>query len=146
MSLVATSNAVFASVADTFRTRAKFVKFFAKGLRPNTKYSISVDGIEYGWAAKQIGKNLGDNLVSNDIGTLDFGLLVETPYNENYAFDTIITQLSKEERLNQQQIPNNYKTTTRLIELIAPNSYAAFQMPYRVLVVDDQPNRLEQGL
>jgi hypothetical protein len=146
MSLIATSNAVFTTVADTFRTRTKFLRLTAKGLRASTKYTITLDGIDYAWATKQDGKNLGEDLISDAEGELFFGILIEHPYNDNYTADTIHTELDLSERLNTQKIKNNYRVSSRLLELRAGDSYTVFQLPYRIILVDDKPNRIDEGL
>lgn len=52
------------------------IRFF--GLRPNTKHKVYLDGVDYTWACKGWGQNLGEDILTNEYGVADFRVLFET--------------------------------------------------------------------
>jgi hypothetical protein len=47
------------------------------GLRPNSKHRVYIEGEDYTWACKGWGKNLGEELVTNEFGSVCFSILYE---------------------------------------------------------------------
>lgn len=147
MALSATSNSSFARVPDTYQTQAREVKMTAAGLMANTTYTISVEGTDYGFATRQLGKKLGDPLVSNSSGQLTFFIYAEVPFAAQYGqIDGVSSAPNKGSILQTQNSPNNYRQTTKLMTLSAPNgSNLQFEMPSTYYFVPTKPNKINEG-
>lgn len=65
------------------------IKFFpleisCLNMIPGTKYDVYLEGILYNDRVKPYGKNLGDSVVSDNMGRVIFQLMLHIPYNEKY--------------------------------------------------------------
>ena len=140
MAISATSNAVFGITdIDTFRTKTHSVKINFSSLKPNTTYAVTLDNISYGWACKPFGGVLGGPLVSDAKGKLNFNILIETPVEGQISGDmnTGTSDTSINTQLNQQNsnTSTNYLSSSRLLVVSAPNSFASKIIPRRTLVI-----------
>ena len=131
MSSWATSNASFAVTTNKVRNvHTKFDHFTVANVKPNTKYSITLNGVDYGWASKPLGGDLGGDLVSNSNGILEFFMLREIPIFGRLVIDNIVPEDSSEEKKGARDIITEYT----LIELRAGGSYFPIRLDERSIV------------
>jgi hypothetical protein len=145
MPVWATSNTVFDdTTTDTLRSKAFNIPIESGSLKPNTKYDFYLDSILYNWACKPWGKNLGDDLVSDDEGKLYFNFLYDFQYEGNYAFDNLPVTPVTGSQYNQQGADQFYYfTTNRFLELKGAGSYVSAYFPLRLLIIPSHVNRIE---
>lgn len=140
-----TSNSAFALSSDTFKTQTKAVELPFIGLKSSTKHDVFVDGINYNWATKQFGKNLGDDLVSDERGRLTIIIYLEIPYEGTVSYDNIIHNTNQNVLIGNQSEAKarNYMTTNKVIEVKGDNSYGKYLKTLRILVNPAHVNRAE---
>lgn len=146
MPLWSTSADVFNDKSsDTARSKTFNVPISCAGLKPATKFTFFLDGVEFGWAVKPFGKKLGDDLISADDGTLQFSFLYDFQFEGNYAFDNLPTTPSSGSQYNQNTVDTPYYfTTQRFIELKGTaGAYASAYFPLRLLITPAHTNRIE---
>jgi hypothetical protein len=146
MSIWATDPSVFdEKTLDTVRCNAHLICLKVNGLRPFTKHKFYIDGIDYSWACRQFGKNLGEDLISDGGGYIKFDVLGEFKYEGNYSFDNATSDQTENAYNQSQQInkSTNFVKTYRFMELKAPDSYAFVNWPMRILVTAGHTNRSE---
>jgi|SRR6185503_140700 hypothetical protein len=146
MPIAATSNLSFVQAPDTYQTQMREVRIHAVGLMANTTYQISIQDTDYGFATRQIGKRLGDSLVSNSSGQIDFFIYTEVPFNSQYGpVDGVSPAPARGGVLQTQNSPNNYRQTTNLLTLSAPGSTLQFEIPATYYFVPTKPNQINEG-
>jgi len=59
------------------KTKAFLMPFSINGLLPNSEYFFFVDDTDMTWATAQSGKNMGDGLLSDENGKLQFNFYAE---------------------------------------------------------------------
>lgn len=147
MSLQATSNSYYQTLTlDPPITTNGLIRFDAWGMKPNTKYDIFVNDVDYGWATKPWGKNLGDQIVSDSNGKAVFFILTEIPFEASYAYDRVIADNNTVQSRNQQnnQLSSvNLNETVRTIQLIAPGSTITIKTRVIMWITLGHPNRSE---
>lgn len=145
MSIQATSNDYFTTLSlDPPITNNKLLELNCWGMKPNTKYEIYVNDVEFGWATKQWGKNLGDDLISDEKGQITVYVLSEIPFEASYAYDHDRPDNSSPTRNKQTDSkPSNIVNTLTTIELRAPNSIITIMRQTNILVTLGHPNRSE---
>lgn len=148
MPVMATSNLVFENtISDTARSKCFQVPVSCTGLQPGTTYSFFLDSIDYSWASKPYGGNLGDPLIPDQYGSLNFYFLYDFQYEGNYAFDDM--PVSPQENSQFQQQGDDalyYMQTNRFIELkSAGGSYASTYVPLRLLIIPSHINAGTRG-
>ena len=145
MPLWSTTNAVFDdTTSDTARSKAFNVPIECMGLKPNTKYNFFLDGVDYSWAAKPWGKNLGEDLVSDNEGKLSFYFLYDFQYEGNYAFDNLPATPVTGTQYNQQGNDQfYYYSTQRFVELKGAGSYVSAYFPLRLLIIPSHVNVIQ---
>lgn len=146
MAVQATSNLVFENtMSDTMRSKCFQVPVSATGLQPGTSYAFYLDSIDYSWASKPYGGNLGDPLIPDQYGSLNFYFLYDFQYEGNYSFDDM--QVSPQDTSQYQQQGTDalyYMTTNRYIQLIsAGGSEASAYVPLRLLIIPSHVNRIQ---
>jgi hypothetical protein len=147
MALSATSNASFASVPETYQSAATEVRMTVAGLLPKTTYKITIEGADYGFATRQVGKRLGDPLISDKLGQLDFFLYTEVPFQVQYGpVDGVSSVPDKGGILQTQNSRTNYRQTTKVLKLSAPGSSLEFEMPSTYYFVPTKPNQINEGI
>lgn len=72
---------------STKRVQTQVFYFGASGLRPNTKHTFYIDGVNHNFAARQYGKDFGDDLISDSSGELHIEYLMEFSYNRDQNFE-----------------------------------------------------------
>ena len=92
----------------------------AKGLVPLTKYNAFLDGINVNAFVKPYGKNLGDQITSDNKGQVKLLFLMNIAYNENF-----ITTNSNQVTLNRNKVfelkdPNGVSTISYIPVLQKP--------------------------
>lgn len=145
MAISATSNLSFVQVPDTYQSQMKEVRMHVVGLMANTTYQISIQDADYGFATRQIGKKLGDPLVSNSSGQIDFFIYTEVPFMGQYGPIDGVSPAPKRGILQTQNSPNNYRQTTNLLTLSAPGSTLNFEIPATYYFVPTRPNQINEG-
>lgn len=145
MPLAFTSNTSFTLSSDTFKTQCKGITIDFGGLKPLTRHDCLVDGLNYNWATKQFGKNIGDDLISDVKGKINITILFEIPYEGTIAHDNIVTRVDNNLLLGNQseQRTNNYMVTNKVIEIKGNNSYAKYIKTFRFLINPYHANRIE---
>ena len=116
------------------RTQNHFYELTARGLRPNTKVAINIDGVDHGYATKQRGKDFGADLISDENGILQYGVLYEVAYARDMNFELPQGQtLSFQDSVNNSgdtgsRQSNRIIVNNKIIELISPDgqSYSQF--------------------
>lgn len=147
MALSATSNAVYTPVPDTYQSSAQEVRMTVAGLLPNTTYQIFIEGADYGFATRQIGKRLGQPLVSDKIGQLDIFLYTEVPFQVQYGpIDGVSSVPNRAGVLQTQNSRTNYRQTKKVMTLTAPGSTLEFEMPSTYYFVPTKPNQINEGI
>jgi hypothetical protein len=147
MALSATSNASFNSAPDTYQSAATEVRMTMAGLLPNTTYSITIEGGDYGFATRQFGKRLGQPLVSDKLGQLEIFLYAEVPFQVQYGpIDGVSSAPNKSGVLQTQNSRTNYRQTTKVVTLSAPGSVLEFEMPSTYYFVPTKPNQINEGI
>jgi hypothetical protein len=147
MAVSATSSAAFAKAQDTYKTKVREIQLNAAGLLPNTTYRIAVEGVDYGFATRQLGKNLGDPLISDASGQIAILVTAEVPVAPQYGqIDGVSTAPNKDGILQTQNSPNNYRQTSKLLTLSAGDSVLQFQMPSTYYFIPNSPAALTEGL
>lgn len=142
MPLVATSNTFLDDISyDTFQTRNHTWNMKFWGLKPNTKHDLYVDGVEYNWAAKQFGKDLGADLVSDSDGKLLFNLFYEFPFEGTYSLDMSNKNQNLGSGSSVTSVDCKYVKTDIVVELRAGNSVTTHRIPYRICYVQGHTNR-----
>jgi hypothetical protein len=146
VAIAATSNASFTAAKDTYQSQMKEVKIHCVGLLANTTYTVSIQDADYGFATRQLGKNMGEALVSNSSGQLEFFLYTEVPFMGNYGpIDGVSSAPKQGGVLQTQNSPNNYRQTTNLLTLSAPGSVLKFEIPATYYFVPTKPNQINEG-
>lgn len=146
MPLWSTSSDVYNDkTSDTARSKAFNIPVSCAGLKPGTKYQFYLDGVEFGWAVKPFGKKLGDDLVSDDNGVLQFNFLYDFQFEGNYAFDNLPTTPTTGSQYSAQSADTPYYfTTQRFLELKGTGgAYASSYFPLRLLITPAHANRIE---
>jgi hypothetical protein len=114
-------------------------------MRPLTKYDILVNDIDYGWATKPWGKNLGDDIISDRNGKATVFILHEIPFEQSYTYDSFLNQTDSATQLRNQQTYQattvNIQTTAKTIQFSAPNSLITVILPVRIWLTLGHPNR-----
>lgn len=140
MSVWTTSESVFEdTVSDTIRSKSYSVPVDCSGLKPSTKFSFYLDGIDLSWAAKPWGGRLGSDLVSDADGKLYFEFLFDFQYNGNYSFDEQNAAPKSGDQYRKDgsiaaQTPYYYKTQKFLELKGVGGAYASTYLPLRLLV------------
>lgn len=146
MPLVATSNSTFGFTdQDAVRSSAKFIYINAHSLKPNTKFDLYIENIESNWCARQLGKDLGDSLISDEHGYLLFGFLFEFPFEGQYSFDTFnINSDDTTNAINQStKETSNFINSAKTVELRSPTCSVSYNIKSRILVTFGHTNRSE---
>jgi hypothetical protein len=145
MTLQATSNDYFQTLTlDTPITTNEALRINVHGMRPLTEYNIMLNDIDYGWATRPWGKNLGDPIVSDRNGKVTVFILHEIPFEQSYSLDGIAMTTKKSQIRNQQndtQPTNNMQTTAKVVQFVAPNSTVTIILPIRIWITLGHPNR-----
>ena len=112
------------------RTQNHYYELDFFGLVPNTIHTITFQGRDWGYATKQLGKDFGDNLVSNDNGEIRTGILMELlfPRDQNFELPKRTTLQYQNEQLSSGSkkavnIIDNY----RVFELTSINGSSKAQ-------------------
>lgn len=121
------------------RTQNHRYRFRFSGLMPNTKHTLYVDGVDYGYATRQIGKDFGADLVSDVDGILDVFVLYEIPFNRNQNFELPQTPtLSFQEEIVNRQSSQNARRVENFVlfevKNAAETSYAQYSMKMPLLL------------
>ena len=129
------------------RVQAHFYQFAANGLRPLTKHNIFIEGEDRGFATRQFGKAFGDDLISDENGVIQFGLLHEIAFNREQLFELPQGQtLSFQDRQIAQTTRQSSATVVNnlIIELISPDeqSQAQFVVRLNLLLTPGPVNQL----
>jgi hypothetical protein len=89
------------------KTKCYPMEIFGTGLSPNTKYDLHYDGINMNAFCKPYGKNLGDQIMSDEQGQCKVLFLMNIEYNLSYITNT--------------KTDNTIINRKKIIELINPN-------------------------
>lgn len=147
MAFSATSNAAYTPVPDTYQSAATEVRLKIAGLLPNTTYRIFIEEADYGFATRQIGKRLGQPLVSDNLGQLDIFVYAEVPFQVQYGVvDGVSSAPNRAGVLQTQNSRTNYRQTTKIMTLSAPGSVLEFEMPSTYYFVPTKPNQINEGI
>ena len=76
-------------------------------LKINSKYKFYDNNVDMGWACKPVGKKLGDDLVSNDSGIIEFTFLFETSYQTSYALNVSKSKDTITQNLTCELVPDS---------------------------------------
>lgn len=127
---------------DTFTARTLNFPVSAKSLKAFTQYDLYVDEVNYNWAAKQFGKDLGDPLVSDQEGRLYFTVLLEFPYEGTYAYDEVQYD-SNQGKLGSQTNRNvNYVQSYMDVELrVGSEVVSKMKVSKPIIVTPGHTNR-----
>ena len=129
---------------DTFRTKNYDLPASFTGLKANTTYQIFLNGNDHGWATRQIGKNLGEPLISDQYGRLKIRYLFEITYDGgNYSFQQGSLENQAESFDLSNTKPKNYFISYQFLELKAPGSYFSINVPIRMRLTSEHTNRIE---
>ena len=144
MALFPSSNTILnASNRDTQKSYTVLQKVRFTSLKPGTKHDLYIDGVLHNWSARPFGKNLGDDLITDDLGTISFQVLLEFYYSGSYSYDQNLHQVNILTGKNVEDNSKSYYTTTKLIEIKAPGSRGYMNIPMRILVSGGDPNTIE---
>lgn len=121
---------------DTFQTKARRLILKANGLKPLTKHDIYYDGILYNFATRPWGGNLGDALITDAKGFIQFESLYESPFEGTYSYEGT-NDSNKFDGGSQSRFNKSYM----FVELKGPDSYGSFNYPKRIYVVSAHVNR-----
>ena len=69
------------------RTQNHRVELSTSGLLPNTKHTVTVNGVDHGFATKQFGKDFGAEMISDADGNLSCSLLFEIGFDRVANFE-----------------------------------------------------------
>lgn len=135
---------------DTSRTTVKAIKLSFGGLRPNTKHKMYLDGVDYTWACKGFGQNLGEDILSDENGQVNVTVLYEIPYSfpSNYELPTgnpisdIRNSVGAQNSRESRRIYQDYKTWT--IRSLDGLSEAHHQRRFDIVLVDGDYNKIER--
>lgn len=128
---------------DNFRTKIKQFEIAMASLKPNTVYEFFINGINYGFASRTIGKRLGDPLVSDDRGQMKIYYSMEVIYDQpTYSYQFAAGENNPSYN-NGSLRPSNLIISNQFIELKAPGSYFATNIEMPVLVVQEDTVRIE---
>ena len=121
------------------RTQNKRYRLRFAGLLPRTKHSITIDGVDYGYATRQIGSDFGDDLVSDQDGILDVIILYEIPFNRTQNFElpqtpTLAFQEGIVNRQSSQDLANVSNYILIEVKSANENSYAQYSMRLNMLL------------
>lgn len=148
MSVQATSNTYFTELTiGTPITTNQALEYNIWGMIPNTNYTCYVNDVDYSWATKQWGKNLGESITSDANGKARFFILFEIPFEASYSYDFDNTnQTIYDQRNNQNnQFPtDNIHQMVRTITLISASGHTiSIRSRQRIWVILGHPNRSE---
>lgn len=123
---------------DTYQGKARRIILKTTGLKPLTKHDVYFDGILYNFATKPYGGNIGDPLISDNGGYIQFESLYEHPFEGSYSYEGIVDKSKLDGGSSSR-----FNKTYMFIELKGPDSYASFNYPKRIYVVSTHVNRQE---
>lgn len=126
---------------EVFRNTATTLNMQFRGLKANTTYSLTINGVEYGFLAKPFGGDLGDPLVSNTSGQLVFSVLYEVPYEGSYSYDAL--EFNNDKAVGVQTKPNNYHQTVMTVSISDGTKTFSKMVPLKILVTPGHTNRSE---
>lgn len=125
---------------NTIRTQTHMTFFGVQGLRPNTRHDVYLEGELYTFACKQFGKDLGEDLISDENGRLAFYMLHEVEFNRNMNFELQSSQslAFQSSGVNQQDSRReaNLVTNYKIVEIKSPdgNSYSQLNLESPLLL------------
>ena len=124
---------------NIIRTQNHYYEFAISGLLPNTKHSVTLDGVDHAFATKQKGKDFGADLISDANGQLRVGVLVELrfPRDQNFELPRRTTlQFQNEQLATESRQAVNITKNYRIFEFTSANglSKAQFIMPLSTLL------------
>ncbi len=93
MSFNSFSNVSISTLAsDTQRAGAMCYRMTFKGLRPNTKHKMYLENVDFSWACRTYGKNIGEDMISDENGDLIVFVYYEIPFVKPADFEIDETQ------------------------------------------------------
>lgn len=93
------------------RTSHRIFLIQANGLRPNTKHKLYLDGVEHTFAARQLGKDFGDDLISDQSGRIDLEYLMQFNFNRDQNFE-----LPEQQTLSYRDSVLNTQRSNRVVK------------------------------
>lgn len=135
---------------DTYRTAAHAYNMAFVGLRPNTKHKIYLDGIDYTWAAKGYGQNLGEDILSTEKGTASLMVYFEIPLSRPAQFELDVpntlsfysNKVGNQNKRMEDAVNVNWKTWE--IRSADGLSNAMLNMHFHIALVYGDVNRIQQ--
>lgn len=121
-----------------------------KGLRPNTKHKMYLENVDYTWACKGWGQNLGEDILSDADGFATVYVLYEIPFSRpaQYEFEEKQSISYNNKKLNSQnaRMEDVVYVQWKSFELKSADglSQAVFQMHFHIVMVNGDFNRIEQ--
>ena len=148
MSIQATSNTYLTELTiDAPITTNQEIRYQVWGLIPNTNYTCYINDVDYSWATRQWGKNLGEPITSDESGKALFFVLHEMPFEASYSYDLENTDQNVYDLRNQQnkQFPTrNIHQTVRSMQLISASGHTiTIKTRQSIWVTLGHPNRSE---
>ena len=121
------------------RTQNHRYRFLFNGLLPNTKHKMYIDGVDYTFATRQLGKDFGDDLISGPSGELDVFVLYEIPFSRDQNFELPQTQsVAYQEQIYNNQESKTYRVVNNYVlfevKSADENSYAQYSMRNSILL------------
>ena len=122
------------------RTQNHFYELGARGLTPSTKHNIYLDDEDIGFRTKQFGKDFGDDLITDENGTIFFGVLLQLPFprDQNFELPEQQTVSFQTNMFGPGADPRIAKTVInyRIVELRSTSglSYAQFRIQFPLVL------------
>lgn len=151
MSYNAFSNTSISALAkDTFRSTNHMYAFTFTGLRPLTKHKVYLEDVDYTWACKGWGQNIGEEILSDANGEAKVYILYELPFSAPSAYEIkepnsinfASNRLSNQNKRVENQISTYYKTFE--IKSADGLSHAIVQREFNIVLFNADYNRIEQ--
>lgn len=145
-----TNTSISTQSHDTFRSATHTYKMRFSGLRPNTKHKMYLEDVDYTWACKGWGQNLGEDLLSSSDGNLTVYVLYEIPFSRPSLYENKETQsvafysnkFNNQNKRMEDVVDVQWKTFE--VRSADNMSHAATKMHFHIVLINGDYNRQEQ--
>lgn len=151
MSYNAFSNAsINTTTMDTRASAAHTYDWIFEGLRPNTKHKMFLDDVDYTWACRGWGQNLGEEITSDNTGMARVFVLYEIPFQQPASYEMKIPSSlgGSGNRINNQngRFEDSVMTYYKTFEIKSADglSHAIIHLPFPIVLINTDYNTIEQ--
>jgi len=144
------NTSISTTIEDTHRSGVHCYKMTFTGLRPSTKHKVYLDGVDYTWACRGWGQNLGEDIITDINGVAKVHVYYEIPFSRPAVYETktpeSIAYYSNRINNKNKRMEDVVQVQYKVFEIRSADSqsYATAQMHFHICIIKGDVNRIEQ--